>query len=397
MTKHHTPLLVFIWIICFSLATAVSAETLITEGDIPVDDGVRLETLVQGLEHPWSMAWLPSGDLLITERPGRLRRVRDGRLEANPVSGVPEVFAGGQGGLLDLRLHPRFAENNRIYFTYAHGSSVANRTRVASATYNGTSLENWRVLLEVATAKAGGQHFGARMAWLPDESLLVSIGDGGNPPVRLDGDWIRKKAQDKRSRLGKIVRLTADGTAPADNPFQKMPDADPYVWSLGHRNIQGLVFDPLRNLVWASEHGALGGDELNRLVKGQNFGWPMVTYSREYVGGVKISEFTSKPGMQDPEVVWMTAIAPSGLALYTGDQYPRWQGDLFVGGLISQDIRRIDLDDGGRVLGQTAIRIGQRVRDVRQGPDGLLYVLTDETAGSLIRLLPSEAGQSVPP
>ncbi|MGD9330591.1 MAG: PQQ-dependent sugar dehydrogenase [Desulfobacterales bacterium] len=367
---------------------ALSAKPVIIDSDVPVEGGFRRVTLTQGLEHPWSMVWLPNGDLLITERPGRLRLVRDGRLLADPIAGLPEVYSSGQGGLLDLCRHPGFADNGRLFFTYAHGSTFANRTRVATATLKGMTLANWQVIFEVSTPKTGGQHFGSRLAWLPDGTLLVTIGDGGNPPVRLDGGWIREQAQNKASHLGKILRIKADGTAPEDNPFADTPDADPALWSYGHRNIQGIVYDPLRAVVWASEHGALGGDELNRVQGGQNFGWPAVTFSREYMGGFKISEHTSQPGMQDPRVVWMSAIAPSGLALYTGKPFPEWHGDLFVGGLISQDIRRIDLDPSGKVLGQSALRIGQRVRDVRQGPDGLLYVLTDETSGSLIRLEP---------
>ncbi len=367
---------------------SLAAEPIVIDGDVPAQGGFRPVVLVEGLEHPWSMAWLPNGDLLITERPGRLRLVRGGRLLPDPVDGIPEVYASGQGGLLDLGLDPGFEENGRLFFTYAHGSVVANRTRVASATLERAALKNWRVIFEASPSKVGNQHFGSRMAWLPDGTLLVTIGDGGNPPLRLDGDWIRKQAQNKAAHLGKIVRINADGSPPADNPFTKTPGDDPFLWSIGHRNIQGILYDPLRGAVWAAEHGALGGDELNRARAGENYGWPQVTYSREYLGGLRISEHTSQPGMQDPKVVWMSAIAPSGMALYTGVQFPDWQGDLFVGGLRSQDIRRIDLDSAGNVVGQSALRIGQRVRDVRQGPDGLLYVLTDESQGSLICLEP---------
>jgi glucose/arabinose dehydrogenase len=335
------------------------------------------------------MAWLPNGDILITERPGRLRIVRGGRLVPNSVAGVSEVFAAGQGGLLDISLHPRFKENRKVYFTYAHGTSKENRTRVSTAIFNDDVLDDWQVIFEVATVKRGAQHFGSRLMWMPDGTFLVSIGDGGNPPVRLGGAWIRNQAQNRRSHLGKILRLNEDGTVPRDNPFFAAADVEPAVWSYGHRNIQGLVYDPLRSLIWASEHGALGGDELNSIQAGKNYGWPAATYSREYVGGFKISPYESKPGMVDPKVVWMTAIAPSGLVLYTGNQFPGWYGDLFAGGLKSQDIRRIDLDDAGNVTGQYAVRIGQRVRDIRQGPDGLLYVLTDESNGSLMRLEPA--------
>jgi glucose/arabinose dehydrogenase len=376
-------------------AESLPAQPRITEGDVAAERGFRAVSLVQGLEHPWGMAWLPDGEMLITERPGRLRRVRDGKLVPEPVAGVPEVFNKGQGGLLDISLHPRFEENRRIYFTYAHGSRLANRTRVATAVLSGKSLENWEVIFEVAASKAGGQHFGSRMLWLPDQTLLVSIGDGGNPPVRLEGDWIRKQAQNRGSHLGKILRIKADGTVPGDNPFTGSTGAEPALWSYGHRNIQGLAYDSLRSMVWASEHGALGGDELNLINAGGNYGWPAVTYSREYFDGSKISPHTSKPGMINPTVVWMTAIAPSGLVVYDGDRFERWRGDVFVGGLKSQDIRRIDLDRSGRVTGQTALRIGERVRDVRQGPDGLLYVLTDESSGRLIRLEP-DSEQTMP-
>jgi glucose/arabinose dehydrogenase len=196
--------------------------------------------------------------------------------------------------------------------------------------------------------------------------------------------------------LGKILRLDDTGDAPQGNPFVDQVDAEKTIWSYGHRNIQGLAYDSLRKVVWASEHGALGGDELNRIQKGGNYGWPVATFSREYVGGFKISDHASKPGMVDPQVVWMTAIAPSGLMVYTGDRFPQWHGDIFVGGLKSQDIRRIDLDDSGRVISQTALRIGHRVRDVRQGPDGLIYVLTDESDGHLICLEPAVDSQSPP-
>jgi glucose/arabinose dehydrogenase len=377
-------------------AAKPAPQPFITEGDVPAERGFRAVTLVRELEHPWGMAWLPNGDILVTERPGRLRRVRDGRLLPSPISGVPETFHAGQGGLLDVSLHPRFAETRKVYFTYAHGNAQANRTRVATAVLNGDSLKNWQVIFEVSEGKTGSQHFGSRMLWLPDGTLLVSIGDGGNPPVRLAGDWIRNQAQNRRSHLGKILRLKEDGPVPKDNPFVHADDAEPTVWSYGHRNIQGLAYDPVRSAVWASEHGALGGDELNRVEAGGNYGWPSVTYSREYFDGSKISPYTSKPGMIDPKVVWMTAIAPSGLVVYSGNRFDRWRGDLLAGGLKSQDIRRIDLDEAGKVIGQSALRIGQRVRDLRQGPDGLVYVLTDESNGSLIRLQPVEDEESPP-
>jgi glucose/arabinose dehydrogenase len=333
------------------------------------------------------MAWLPDGTMLVTEKAGRLRLVRNGVLEPTPITGVPGVMSSGQGGLMDVSLHPKFAENRFIYLTYSHGTDSANRTRLARATFDGKTLQNLRVIFEVSQVKSGGQHFGSRILWLPDGTMLVAIGDGGNPPVQLDGDLIRKQAQNLRSRLGKIVRLNDDGSVPRNNPMATNAKSDPTVWSYGHRNIQGLAFDPATKRVWATEHGARGGDELNLAEAGKNYGWPLATHSQEYFGG-EISSERSRPGMVDPKVVWTPATAPSGLAFYNGDRFPRWQGNLFAGGLVSQDVRRIDLDAAGTVRGQEVIRIGQRVRDVRQGPDGLLYILTDESDGRLIRLEP---------
>lgn len=347
----------------------------------------RKTTVVSGLERPWGMAWLPDGAMLVTERPGRLRLIRNGQLEATPIAGVPEVFASNQGGLLDVAVHPQFNENRWIYLAYAHGTAEANRTRVARAEFDGRSLSNVQVIFDVARDKTDGQHFGSRLLWLPDGTMLVAIGDGGNPPVELEGELIRRQAQNLQSRLGKVVRLTEDGSPAKDNPFVNQSNADPVLWSYGHRNIQGLAFDPINNRIWATEHGARGGDELNLLEPGKNYGWPIVTHSREYSGGV-ISEEQSRPGMVDPKEVWTPAIAPSGLAVYSGDRFLAWRGHLFAGGLVSQDVRRLQVDNAGTVLAEESIPIGQRVRDVRQGPDGLLYVLTDASDGQLIRIEP---------
>ena len=345
-------------------------------------------TIVKNLEHPWGMAWLPDGDLLITERPGGLRIVRDGVLDPNPIPGVPKVFAQSQGGLLDIAVHPRFEENRLVYFTYSDGTISANRTHIARATFDGSTLSNWEVIFQVSQTKPRGQHFGSRLLWLPDGTLLVSIGDGGNPPIQLEGEFIRQQAQNLSSHLGKVIRINEDGSIPADNPFVNNPQATPEVWSYGHRNIQGLALDPTTNQVWATEHGARGGDEVNLLEAGANYGWPLATHSREYSGGL-ISPETSLPGMIDPKVIWTPSIAPSGLTVYTGTQFPQWQGNLFAGGLVSQDIRRIEVERSGSVIKEVSISIGQRVRDVRQGPDGLIYVLTDSDHGQLIRLEPT--------
>ncbi len=371
-------------------------------GNLPVER-VALIPVVEGLEHPWGMAWLPNGDLLITERPGRLRIVRAGRLDPVPVAGVAPVadvvahqlFASSQGGLLDVALHPRFSENGWVYFSYAHGSQQANGTRVARARFDGRVLRDWQVIFRVNRDKSGGQHFGSRLLWLPDETLLVSIGDGGNPPLSLDGQWIRLQAQNPASHLGKVIRIREDGSIPADNPFAASAagtaaaKADPAVWSLGHRNIQGLAYDPVHRRVWATEHGSRGGDELNRLRAGANYGWPRVSHSDEYATGRPVASATTAPGMVDPRRVWMATIAPSGLAVYTGDRVPGWRGNLFAGGLVARGVRRLQLNGAGEVIGESVLPIGARVRDVRQGPDGELYVLTDEAQGRLLKIRPA--------
>jgi glucose/arabinose dehydrogenase len=291
------------------------------------------------------------------------------------------VYASGQGGLLDLALHPRFAENRLVYLTYAHGTAESNRTRVARAALDGGALRDLKVLLEVSPPKRTNQHFGARLAWLPDGTLLVSIGDGGNAPAAIDGKLSRLFAQDPASGLGKVLRIGDDGSVPADNPLPGNP-----LWTLGHRNVQGLAVAG-DGAVYATEHGSRGGDEVNRLSRGANYGWPIVTYGREYSGGV-ISEETSRAGMVDPLLVWTPSIAPSGLAVYSGDRFPAWRGSLLAGQLVGKDVRRVQLD-GGRVAAEERIPVGDRVRDVRQGPDGLVYVLTDEDDGRILRLEPA--------
>ncbi len=379
----------------FLAATAVwmlrvPAGPVTPTGSVPVATGWEAVPVVTGLDHPWSLTWLPSGEMLITEKAGRLRVVRDGVLLPRPVAGLPPILGLGHGGLMDLVLHPRFAENRWVYFTYGHGTEEANSTRLARGRLSAdtSALTDVQVLHTVTPLKPGIQHFGSRLLWLPDGTLLLALGDGGNPPIRLNGELMREQAQKLDSQLGKILRLREDGTAPADNPFAGRPGADPFLWTIGHRNIQGLTRDPTSGRIWANEHGSRGGDELNLLRAGGNYGWPRATYSIEYTFGI-ISRDNSRSGMVDPVAVWTPAQAPSGLQFYTGSAFPAWRGDLFSGALKRKEIRRVDLDADGRVLGQESLPIGERVRDVRQGPDGNLYVLTDEDAGRLLRIQPS--------
>ena len=348
---------------------------------------VKQVTVIEGLENPWGMDWLPNGDTLITERPGRLRIVKNGELEPQAIQGVPDVLAVGQGGLLDVAVHPNFNENGYIYLTYASGTRNSNQTQIARAILEENALRDVEVIFEVSPVKTGGQHFGSRLLWLNDGTLLASIGDGGNPPVRIEGELIREQAQKLNSYLGKIIRINDDGSIPDDNPFLSQENANPAIWSYGHRNIQGLTLDRQTGQIWSTEHGSRGGDELNKIVAGENYGWPVVTHSKEYTGG-EISDKRSLPGMVDPLVVWTPAIAPSGLTIYYGNKFIDWKGDLFAGGLVAREVIRIDLNDAGEIVGEYPIKFQQRVRDVKQSPDGFIYVLTDDPNGKLIRLEP---------
>jgi glucose/arabinose dehydrogenase len=378
------------------LSAALAAQapattpTHVSARNAPAEAGARRETVVEGLENPWAMAWLPDGTMLVTERPGRLRVVQGGKLRAEPVAGVPAVMTGGQAGLLDVAVHPRFAANRLVYMTLAQGNAEANQTVVVRARLSEdlAGLEKVEQIYAVPRAKAGGQHFGSRLLFLPDGSLLVSIGDGGNPPASLDGAPIRNQAQNAGAAFGKVIRLSDAGKPLADNPLARRAGALPELYSLGHRNIQGLAWDPARRAVWANEHGALGGDEVNRIAAGRNYGWPLVSRTREYATGADVGQVQGA-GMTDPVLLWEVSTAPSGLAIYGGNAFPKWQGDLFSGSLVANDVRRIDLDAEGRVVGETALRVGARVRDVRVGPDGFLYVLTDEKAGRLLRYVPA--------
>lgn len=366
----------------FPVSAAESAPVAPT-ARTPKLTGWKATPVVDGLEFPWAIAWLPDGSALITERPGRLRVLRDGAVSQEPVAGLPGILASGQGGLMDVSLHPRFAENKLVYLTYSTGTRDANYTAVGRGRLEGNELKDFRPIFENPVKKSGGQHFGSRILWLPDGTMLVSIGDGGNPPTAYKGEHIRKQAQSLANPIGKVVRLTDDGGTPPDNPFVGKDGADGRVWTLGHRNIQGLAMDAAGN-IWASEHGARGGDELNLLKSGTNYGWPEVTFSIEY-WGPKISDETHRDGMADPTHVWTPCIAPSGLLFYTGDRIPAWKGKLLAGGLVLQQIRVLTLE-GTTVAEDRTLDIGSRVRDVRQGPDGFVYVLTDEKNGRLLRL-----------
>ncbi len=338
----------------------------------------RLSEVVGGLEHPWGVAFLPDGSMLISERPGRLRIVRDGTLDPAPVAGVPQVAAIGQGGLLDVALHPEFARNRLVYLSYAGPGDGGAGTEVARGRLVNGRLEDLETLLVVEPKSRGGRHFGSRLAFDRDGLLYITAGERGEPD----------RAQDPNDLAGSVLRLSADGEIPPDNPFVGRPDARPEIFSYGHRNPQGLARHPDSGAIWQHEHGPRGGDEVNIIRPGVNYGWPVITYGMSYAG-FPIGEGTEKPGMAQPLTYWVPSIAPSGMAFYTGAAFPNWRGDLFVGSLRFELLVRLELEGETVVHEERMLQeLGERIRDVRQGPDGMLYILTDSPDGALLRLEP---------
>ena len=364
---------------------AYASDAQASESELGV---VTATSVVDGLTHPWALAFLPDKQgILVTERAGNLRVVTpEGKLSA-PLSGVPPVWSKGQGGLLDIVLHPQDAgkAHPRVYMTVSTGTNDANRTTLVRGVFDGKKVTGIQTLFKVATDKSGGQHFGSRLLWLPDGTLLMSVADGGNPPLRIGDRLAREQAQNLATHQGSILRLTEDGKPAPGNPLAAK-GALPEIWSVGHRNVQGLALDPVSGRVWATEHGPYGGDELNLVVAGGNYGWPLQSYGADYQTHEPVGKH-EVAGMINPSVAWVPSPAPSGLAIYTGDKIPAWRGSVFSGGLAAKDIRRIAVDANGKVTGQDRLAIGARVRDVRQGPDGYLYALTDEENGRLLRIV----------
>ena len=339
----------------------------------------HLATIARGLSHPWSLAFLPNGDMLVTERIGRLRIVRNGELDPTPISGVPEVGLGGQAGLLDIALHPQFAENRLIYLSYTAAGEGGNGTVVARARFAEDRLADLETLLEVSPRAPWGRHFGSRFLFGRDGYLYITVGEHGSSD----------RAQDLSDLAGSVIRITDDGGVPPDNPFVDRPGARPEIYTYGNRNPQGLAMHPETGQIWEAEHGPKGGDEVNILVAGKNYGWPVITYGRSY-SGARIGEGTEKPGMAQPLRFWTPSISPSGMAFYTGDDFPSWRGNLFLGALTGRALVRLELD-GTTVVHEERLLLdyGQRIRDVRQGPDGRLYLLMDASNGALLRLDPA--------
>jgi aldose sugar dehydrogenase len=367
------------------LAAFLSTPVLAQPADLMSSEKAqfRVETMAAGLENPWAIAFLPDGRKLITERPGRLRLLdTEGRLAE--VAGVPEVAAAGQGGLLDLVLAPDFEKSRRIYFTFAEPRGVVNGTAVAHAHLaeegNNAKLEDISVIFRMEPGRGGGFHFGSRLAFAPDGNLFVTLGERN----------ALQPAQDLTGHLGKVVRIAPDGSVPKDNPFANREDARPEIWSYGHRNPQGAAIHPASGKLWINEHGARGGDEINIPEGGKNYGWPVISYGRHY-SGAKIGEGTHKEGMEQPIYYWDPSIGPSGMAFYTGDAFPAWRGNLFIGSLPLRHLQRLELD-GEKVVHEERLLVGlgERIRDVRQAPDGTIWVLTDARGGRALRLSPAK-------
>ena len=354
--------------------------------------GVAFEvvTVADSLQNPWGLAFLPGGRMLVTERPGRLRVVAaDGSLSV-PVTGVPAVDARGQGGLLDVALHPNFASNNLVYISYSEPRDGGeNNTAVARGRFvDGAAprLENVEVIFHQAPSLGSRQHYGGRLVFARDGRLFVTLGDRSITPGRM-------QAQQMNSLIGKIVRLEADGTIPSDNPFVGTAGARPEIWSIGHRNVQAATVHPTTGDLWEVEHGTRGGDELNIARKGKDYGWPTIAYGIEYQGAPITGGITRQDGMEQPVYYWDPVIAPSGMTFYTADLFPAWKGSLFIGGLGSTNLVRLTLD-GDRVVGEERLLTDlqprrERIRDVRQGPDGALYLLTDVAGGRILKLVPA--------
>ncbi|MFT4861699.1 MAG: glucose/arabinose dehydrogenase [Pseudohongiellaceae bacterium] len=371
-----------------SVAALMAAATTLVQAEEYHSKAHTFETtqIADGLEVPWSMAWLPNGDMLVTERPGRLRIIRNGSLLAAPVEGVPAVHHQGQGGLFDVVPHPDFASNKLVYLSFAKPLGEGSTTAVVRGTFENDRLANVETIFEADTAGRDG-HYGARIVFDGDGYLFISIGDRQASP---SGDLAAHASQDLTNHNGTVVRLHDDGRVPSDNPFVGRRDALPEIYSFGHRNPQSLTLNPITGDLWAGEHGPQGGDELNIVNPGVNYGWPVVGYGVNYGPGRPIHATQEQEGMEGPKHYWVPSIATSGLMIYGGDLFPNWKGDAFVGGLRGQLLARVDINDAGDMaISDESLMVGiGRVRDVREGPDGAIYVATENRG--ILRLTPAD-------
>jgi len=363
-----------------TLAVALCLPAAAQQPIRSAEHAFRVAEVVGGLEHPWSIAFLPDGRMLVTEKAGRLRVLKDGQLNPQPIAGLPEIAVHGQGGLMDVVAHPQFATNRLVYFSFAARGADGVGTEVARGRLADGRLEDVQVLFRQSPKGRTGRHFGSRLVFDRAGYLYITLGDRGE----------QDRAQRPDDHAGSVIRLHDDGRVPQDNPFVGRPGWKPEKYTLGNRNLQGAALHPLTGALWTHEHGPQGGDEINVIRAGVNYGWPVITYGVEYIIGTKIGEGTAKPGMAQPLHYWVPSIAPSGMAFYTGDRFARWRGDLFIGALAGQMLVRLRLD-GESVVREERLLQGVlgRIRDVRNGPDGFLYLLTDASRGVLARLEPA--------
>jgi glucose/arabinose dehydrogenase len=385
MTRHRLSLPLAALVV--SIALPAVAQTPVQRSAL---HDYRVVTVAEGLQNPWSMAFLPGGDLLVTERPGRLRIVRNGKLLAQPVAGLPRIRATGQGGLLDVVPHPSFASNRLLYFSYSkpNADSTQGTTAVARARFENDRLTDVREIFEAKLWSAGRGHYGSRLAFDRNGYLFITLGDRQVAP---SGNLEAHPAQNLTDHFGTTIRLHDDGRVPTDNPFVNRADALPEIWTHGHRNVQGLLVHPETGDVWVTEHGPQGGDELNLLQPGKNYGWPVIGFGVNYRTGAAIHAGTHREGMEQPVHIWVPSIGTSGLIMYTGDRFPQWKGSVFAGGMAGEQLVRLTLD-GRRVTNEEKLvqRMG-RIRDVRQSPDGFIYLAIDNREGPptpILRLEP---------
>jgi glucose/arabinose dehydrogenase len=365
--------------VSFLIATGTRGEQL---GFDSSAGELEVRTVARGLVNPWALAFLPDGTMLVTERPGRMRIVTTEGQVSPPLKGVPDVWASGQGGLLDVAADKSFAQNKTVYFCFAERADGGGRTAVARARLNDgkSRLDDVKIIFRQQGPLSSGNHYGCRIAQADDGNLFVTLGEHFS---------FRDQAQSLRNHLGKVIRIAPDGSVPPGNPFAGRADAKPEIWSYGHRNAQGLAIHPVTGELWEIEHGPRGGDEVNLIEKGKNYGWPVIGYGIDY-SGARIHETSAKDGMEQPLKYWVPSIAPSGMAFYTGTLFPKWNGNLFTGALRSTMLVRLTLN-GHAVTSEERLlqNLHERIRDVRQGPDGALWLLTDSSNGRVLRVAPA--------
>ena len=376
------------------LVGLAAISTTTAQGQVyeSVEHDFRVVTVAEDIQHPWSIAFLPDGDMLFTQRTGELRIVRDGKLLPDPVEGVPETRVINQGGLQEIAVHPDFENNRIVYLSYSKPNGSRGTTALIRARFENDMLNDVEEIFEADAWNERGGHFGAKIAFDEDGYLFMSVGDRQSPP---SGDLENHPAQDPTTHFGTIIRLMDDGSVPEDNPFVGHASIRPEIWSYGHRNPQGLAFHPETGDLWATEHGPQGGDELNLIMPGVNYGWPVIGYGVNYRSGIPIHAAGEREGMEQPKTFWIPSIGASGLMAYDGDAFPEWRGDIFAGGLAATHRRlsRISVDGGRVMTRESLLHDVFRIREVRQGPDGFIYLATDNRAGGLtdiVRLEPAD-------